>query len=298
MSERTPPALRTGIYDLGYRSYDGARLGRAYAAYSLFIYSLRAVFGLGRSAMSKVFPFGLTVIALLPALVQLAVAALAPADFEFARAETYFGFVGIVVALFCAVSAPEVVGRDQRHHTLALYFSRSLSRADFVSAKLAAMAMALFLVLIAPQVILMTGNAVATDKIVDYFKDNANDIPPVFASSVLVAMMMGSVSLAIASQTPRRAWATGAVIVYFVVATTIGAVLLETLSGDGRGYALLISPLHVLEGSISWIFNVRPEQGSDLLKAEIDGVFYFLAAVGYTGVGMVVLYRRFLGLSV
>jgi ABC-2 type transport system permease protein len=299
MSERAAPSgLRTGIYDLGYRSYQGARLGRLYAAFSLFLFSLRAVFGLGRSMMSKVFPMGLTVVVLIPALVQLAVAAIAPEDFEFAKAENYFSFVSIVVALFCAVSSPEVIGRDQRHHTLALYFSRSLSRADYVTAKLVALGAALFLVLLSPQVILLTGNAVATDKIIDYWKDNASQLPSIIASSLLIATMMASVSLAIACQTPRRAWATGAVILYFVVATVIGSVLLETISGDGSGYALLLSPLHVPEGSVYWLFNADPDPGSDLVKADIPYVYYFLAAVGYAVAGMTVLYRRFMRLAV
>lgn len=305
MSERangrgTGPAtgLRTGIYDLGYRSYEGARLGRAYAVFSLFSYTLRAIFGLGRSVMSKVFPIGLAIIALVPALVQLAVAAIAPEEFEFAKPENYFGFVSIVLALFCAVSAPEVIGRDQRHHTLALYFSRSLSRNDYVTAKLAALGGAIFAVLVTPQVLLLTGNAVATDEIVDYLTGNLDLVPPILGSALLVATMMSSVSLAIACQTPRRAWSTGAVIAFFVIATALGAILQETISGDNGGYALLLSPFALLEGTVSWIFGATPEAGSTLARADLNGAYYFSAAIGYSVVALGVLYRRFQKLAV
>lgn len=294
MSEQTTPSrLRTGIYDLGYRSYDGRRLGRLYAIMSLFVYSLRAVFGLGRSWVAKVFSMGLAVIAIIPAVIQLAIAALAPEEFEFARFENYFSFVSIVLALFCAVAAPEVIGRDQRHHTLALYFSRALSRSDYVTAKLAALLVGLLIVLITPQALLLIGNAVATEEVVDYLNDNLEQIPPILASSIVIATMMGALSLAIACQTPRRAWATGAVIMYFVLATALGAILQETVSAADGDYAILISPVHVLEGAVYWIFGLPPEPGSDLFELTVDGAYYFLAAIGYSVLGLAIIYRRY-----
>jgi ABC-2 type transport system permease protein len=292
MSEQTS-RLQTGIYDLGYRPYEGRRLGRGYAVMSLFVYSLRAVFGLGRSWVAKLFSLGLAAIVLIPALIQLAIAAIAPEEFEFARFENYFGFVSIVLALFCAVTAPEVIGRDQRHHTLALYFSRALSRTDYVVAKFGALFVALLIVLLTPQAVLLIGNAVATEQIVDYLRDNVGQIPPIIASSLLIAMMMGALSLAIACQTPRRAWATGAVIAYFVIATAIGSILRETISSADGDYALLISPVHVLEGSVYWIFNVTPEFESDISDISVDFSVFFIAAVAYSLVALGVIFRRY-----
>mgnify|MGYP001583970183 CR=1 FL=1 len=57
----TPPDVLAGsatgsIYDLGYRGYDGPRLGRRHAVVALFVHGLRAVFGLGRSGRSKIAP--------------------------------------------------------------------------------------------------------------------------------------------------------------------------------------------------------------------------------------------------
>ncbi|HTI30486.1 MAG TPA: ABC transporter permease, partial [Methylomirabilota bacterium] len=58
-----PRESATGaIYDLGYRGYDGPRLGRRAAFATLFWASLRACFGLGRSGRSKVVPWGLSAI--------------------------------------------------------------------------------------------------------------------------------------------------------------------------------------------------------------------------------------------
>jgi ABC-2 type transport system permease protein len=299
MSERgSTSALRTGIYDLGYRRYEGGRLGRPYAVLSLYLYTLRAIFGLGRSAMSKVFPIGLAIIAMVPALIQLAVAAVAPAEFEYTSPENYFGFVSLVLALFCAVSAPEVIGRDQRNHTLSLYFSRSLSRVDYVSAKLAALGSGVFMVLVIPQALLLAGNAVSTEEIVDYMKGNVDLLPPILAGALLIGGMMSGVSLAIGSQTPRRAWATGAVIAYFVIATALGSILFETIGGDDGGYALLLSPFAVLNGAVSWIFGAESEAGSEVAEAGLDGVTYLAAALGYTALSLGLLYRRFSRMAV
>jgi len=292
-------AAQTGnIYDLGYRSYEGERLGRSYAIVSLYLYSLRAVFGLGRSAWAKVFPFGLAAIAMIPSSVQLAIAAIAPADLDLIKPENYFEFVQVVVALFCAVSAPEIIGRDQRHQTLPLYFSRSLSRADYVSAKLAALATALFAVLALPQVLLLLGNGVADDDLLGYFRDNLDQVPAVLAGSLLAAALMSSVSLAIASLTPRRAISTVAVIAYFVVLTTIGGVLVRTTDGSVRQFSVLVSPFDVLNGSIRWLFDAEADVDSDIGRAGLAGGYYLLGAAAYTLASAAILYRRFLRLAV
>ena len=300
MSEQTAATPRPAgsIYDLGYRPYDGERLGRGYAVRSLFAYSLRAIFGLGRSTMSKVFPFGLAVVALLPALVQLAIAAIAPSDFEFIAPEGYFSFVQIVVALFCAVVAPEIIGRDQRHRTLPLYFSRVLSRVDYVSAKIGALTVGLMLVLGVPQLLLLVGNAVSTDDLTGYAQDNIDQLPPILASVSLAAFFMGTVSLVIACQTSRRAFATGAVLAYFVIMTIIGSILVETTTGDVRQYVILVSPITVLEGAVYWIFGADWPVDSDMAKSGLAGGYYVLAALAYPLVAAGLLYRRFQKLAV
>jgi ABC-2 type transport system permease protein len=286
------------IYDLGYRPYEGKRLGHSQRILALYVFSLRAIFGLGRSAMSKVFPIGLALLALTPAAVQLAVAAIAPVEVDVVRPENFFSFVQIVVALFCAVAAPEITGRDQRNHTLPLYFSRAISRADYVAAKAGALFTALLIVLIVPQVTLFLGNAVSTEDLVGYLSDNAGLIPPILASSVVIGLFMTGVSLAIASQTPRRPLATGAVIAYFVIASAIGSVLIQTTTGDARGYMALISPFNVLYGAVHWLFDATPEADTDLARANLAGGYYFLAAVVYTIASLGVVFRRYQRMTV
>jgi ABC-2 type transport system permease protein len=85
-----PPEQQTprgAIYDIGYQRYEGPRLGRSYAIWSLYVASVRNAFGIGRGAWTKVFVFGLITVAFLPAIVQVGVAALAPGEFELVRPE-------------------------------------------------------------------------------------------------------------------------------------------------------------------------------------------------------------------
>ena len=63
----TPPETVGTIYDLGYRHYEGPRLGRRGAIGAIVGAGLRAVFGLGRSGRSKILPWGALVLGLLPA---------------------------------------------------------------------------------------------------------------------------------------------------------------------------------------------------------------------------------------
>lgn len=298
MSESARTQGTGSIYDLGYRGYDGARLGRRYAFLALFRYSLLSVWGIGRSWLAKLFPWGLAIIALVPSIILLGVAALLPREFEIARPEEYYGFVAIILALICAVAAPDLIGRDQRHRTLALYFSRALDRLDYASAKLAALAVSLFLVLCLPQVLLQLGNAVATDDLTGYMQDNIEVIPPVIASSAVIAVFMASLTLAISIHTARRAFATGAVIAVFVILTAMGGILVNTLEGSARQYAVLLSPLDIQEGMVYWMFGADVPLGSDLALAGLSGAYFLPVILVYTALCLAVLYRRIMRLSV
>lgn len=286
------------IYDLGYRTYDGARLGRSYALTSLFWYSFLSIWGIGRSFWAKFFPFALATIMLLPSIVLLAFAALSPADFEIVRPEEYFELISIVPILFCAVAAPDLIGRDQRQRTLSLYFSRALSRLDYIAAKVGAFILSLFLVLVLPQLLVQVGNAVADESVTGYLGDNADLYPPIFFSSFVVAVFMATFALAIAVQASRRAFSTVSVVIAFVILAIMGGLLMETLSGDAHRYAILLSPINTLVGMTYWAFGAAPTDGSPLEEANLDGVVYLATTLTVTAIATVVILRRILRMNV
>ena len=70
----------TAIHDLGYRRYNGARIGASGAWRALYWQGFRAMFGFGRSAKAKILPAFVVLATLLPALGLLAAAQLLPPE--------------------------------------------------------------------------------------------------------------------------------------------------------------------------------------------------------------------------
>ncbi len=287
-----PSEARAGsIYDLGYRNYDGLRLGRRHAITSLYWYTLRSAFGIGRRASSKIMPFAIVIIAFIPAIGQLAIAAIV-SNVEVYTPSNYFAYIEVPVALFCAAIAPEICGRDMRQRTLSLYFSRALHRRDYVLAKLAAFATALLFLTLLPQVVLVMGNGLASSDLWGYVQDNWAELPRTAASGALIAVMAACVCLAIASQTPRRAYATIAVVAWFLITWPIAGILVTEIGGAGR-LAVFISPFEFMHGTTLWIFNISPATDTTMDVADYPLWVYFLTSLAYASGSFAYLVRRF-----
>ena len=280
------------IYDLGYRHYDGARLGRRHAVLSLYFYTLRGAFGLGRRSSSKIIPIAITIIAFIPALIQLGIAAIASGVIDLIKPENYYGYVQVAVALFCAAVAPEIVGRDQRTRTLSLYFSRALQRRDYALAKLAAFTTALLLLTLLPQVVLFLGNMLGTKDTTAFLQDNWRLIPRIVLSGLLIASLMASLSLAIACQTPRRSYATVAVIAVFLVTTPLANIFVREAGGIGH-YAILLSPFDLLFGATRWLFDAEPDRENIVHIADLPKLIYPAVALAVTAIATAIILRRY-----
>ncbi len=154
--------MTTGsIYDLGYRGYDGPRLGRRHAVAALVRHSMRSVFGIGRSGRAKILPAFCLGLPALIALILVGIRALAGAGAAARRARRSSPattgctrIVAVFPILFVAAQAPELLGRDQRYRVLTLYFSRALRRTDYALAKLAALSVGVLAILLLPQLLL------------------------------------------------------------------------------------------------------------------------------------------------
>jgi len=290
------------IYDLGYRSYEGVRLGRWHAIASVYIHSLRGAFGLGRHTSSKIIPFALAIIALLPAVVQVGVVSLAEMVSDIVRPEDYYEFIQWPLALFAAAVAPELVGRDQRNHTLSLYFTRALLRSDYVLAKVASLATALLILTLVPQAVVFLGNALASHDSAGYLRHNWKDVAPIVVSGAMLSLFVASVALAIGSQTSRWPLASGGVIAYFAITFVLASILVQTLETGPPRYSVLLSGFHVIRGFTLWPFGVTPKLGfgdeddsltGDLARADLPLYAYGIAAGITVAVALFILYRRY-----
>ncbi len=292
-NDRTAVEGASNIYDLGYRRYDGVRLGRWWAVLALYRESLRGAFGLGRSTAAKVAPLVLIGIALVPALIQLAVGALVPADLEIIRASEYYGGIKYILALYCGVVAPDIAGRDQRNRSLTLYFTRAISRTDYALGKLAAMTTAMLLITLVPQVLLFAGNALSTQDFGGYLADEWTQVAPIFGSALVGSLLIASIGVAIAALTPQRAFATAGIIVAFILPIIVAGILVFEIDADATRYAVFISPLDVLDGFTAWMFGEPAATDTAVHEAGFALWAYAVVGLAVSALASLLLIRRY-----
>ncbi|RSS81881.1 ABC transporter permease subunit [Streptomyces sp. WAC06614] len=243
------PETSTQIHNIGYRSYDGARLGRAYARKSLYVQSLRGAYGLGRSAKSKVLPMILFAVMCVPALIIVAVAIAVPGSTELPiKYTTYALTTQVVIGLYLASQAPQSVSRDLRFKTVPLYFSRPIERVDYVVAKYAAMASALFVLTATPLLIMYIGSLLAKFDFGDQTKGFGQGI----VSVLLLSLLFAGLGLVMAALTPRRGFGVAAVIALLLIpygaVSTVQAVAYGTGNTGAIEWLGLFSPITLIDG--------------------------------------------------
>jgi ABC-2 type transport system permease protein len=255
-------ADQTGvIHDIGYRHYDGPRLGREAVRRALFVESARGAYGLGRSTKSKIMPMLILVAICVPPVIIAVIASVTklkdlPGDYTSYIFQTF-----PLVVLFVGGQAPALVSRDLRFRITSLYFSRPLGRLDYVTAKYAALTTALFVLMALPLTILFVGALLAKIPI----QDDAPNYLRSLAGAAFTAVLLAGIGLLIASVTPRRGLGVAAVIAVLMVASGVQGVLMGIAHDQGQdtfaGWTMLLSPftlVHGLQHSLLNAPNVLP----------------------------------------
>lgn len=294
------------IYDIGYRKYEGPRLGRAHAVRSLFMHTLRSSFGIGRGGRAKIAPITLGFLVCIPAIGIIAAQALFrqfPGGGELQdqlpiRYDTYAGTIGLFIILFCAAQAPDLFGRDQRHSLLSLYFARALRREDYALARIGGFMVAVFLLQLLPHVLLFLGRVLLATDLVKGVSDDIPEMSAAFAQAVLTAGLLGGISMAISAFTPRRAYAVAGIIAAFVVPSIVAGIVVGLGALDIGQWLVLVSPTSILDGTNAFLYDVPfPSEFEGFIFADVPVAAYFAAAlVGIAG-AIVLTVRRFQGIT-
>jgi len=249
------PEPTTGtIYDIGYRHYDGPRLGRRGAVMAIVGAGLRAVFGLGRSGRSKILPWGAVVLGLAPAVIAVAIRVLVGDIVDLYSYDNYLWGIGALLPIFVAAQAPELVVNDIRQRVLPLYFSRPIERYDYAAAKLGAFTLGLLALTLAPVLILFIGRILAATDVLAAIGDEMGALPAIVGNGVLHAIVLASLGLAISSLAARRAYAAGAVLAVFLVGGAVSAIFASPDIGF-EGLAPFLNPLAIVDGARQWLFG-------------------------------------------
>jgi ABC-2 type transport system permease protein len=267
------PEVPTGaIYDIGYQHYTGRRLGRPGAVRALYVQGLRSLFGIGRGGRAKIPPIALIALLVIPAVIQAALAGITQGNFAVVTHEGYFGTTVWIFGLFCAFQTPELVSGDQQFRVLALYFSRAVLRSDYVLARIASLATALFVVALMPQVIMLAGEYFAAPHVLDAIQKSLPEIPRILASAAAIALLLATVSITIAAVIRRRPLATAAILAFLLIAGAFVTPLVMSRPDKMRGL-LLASPTYVGRGVTAWVFDtttVRPPVDSFFLLKPLE----------------------------
>lgn len=285
------------IHDIGFRHYDGPRLGRQAVARALFGESLRGAYGFGRSTRSKIMPLLLLTAVVLPALIAAVVLNVTGGDeLPIAYAE-YQLVVSPLLALYVAGQAPAAVSRDLRSRVVTLYFSRPLARTDYVRAKLAALSAAVLVLTALPLLVLWAGALLAELDAVQ----QTQDLLVALGGVVLLSVLLAGLGLVIAALTPRRGFGVAAVITVLLLLVSVQGAL--QVLGDEQGNAALsgwsglLTPYTLANGVLEWVFDAGAAD-TPVPPGTAGGPVYLLVALATAAACYALLVLRYRRVSV
>jgi ABC-2 type transport system permease protein len=292
--EPARPERRAVIHDLGYRPYEGVRHGAGYVAWSLYKLGVRHGFGLGRSGRSKVLPFGLAGLMLLPAVILVGVIVVVPTFTE--QIVPYSNFpvtTQLLVSVFVAAQAPVLFSRDIRYHTLALYFARPLRRTTFVLVRYASLTTAIVLLLTAPLLVLYLGGLLAG---LPFGRETA-DFLVAMLGVLLLSALLAAVASVVAAVTPRRGLAVAAIVVTLV----LGYAVVRAVMGIAQSFdsevvgdvAGVFSPYTLMSGLLVSIFDAPVPTAMSTPTALAGGLGYLAVALLATAGALLLLMLRY-----
>jgi len=301
------------VFDLGYQHYEGPREGRMRARKALWMNGVRTALGLGRGSRAKILPVLLFVSAMIPAIVLPLVASKLVTDVP--GHSDYYRIVSIILFLFAAIIAPELVCPDRRDGVINLYLVRPLTPTDYIVARWLAFLSISLAIIYLGQVILLVGFTLAADEPLNHLRDHWLDIPRFLAAGLMVALFTTTLPMAVSAFTTRRAYAAAFVIGLFLVSSAVAGALTaadeysgepprfgedavvqgEPVTGDAAKWFALINigsvPIHVND----LIFAKEDESQIAKLVRELPAAvpigWYLLLTVG-PGLALWWRYRR------
>ena len=307
------------LYDLGYQHYQGPREGRMRARKAVFVDGFRTPLGLGHGPLAKVLPILLFGAAMAPAIIMAIVASQIGDLLDLPGHDDYYEVVSVVLLIFAAIIAPELLCPDRRNGVISLYLVRPLTITDYVVGRWLAFFTITLLLVYSGQVVLLAGLILSASEPLDYLKDNLLDIPRILGAGLLVAIFITTLPLAVSAFTTRRAYAAAFVIGLFIISSAAAGILTacdeshdhngsrqgteitgqcEPLTGDSAKWLGLVSMGRVTSNVNDMIFGVEDEGQTSRLTADLPRIVpigWYMLLTG--GMGLL-LWSRYKRLSV
>ena len=251
---QTGAANESVIHDIGFRHYDGPRLGRGWAFRSLLLETLRGCYGLGRPAKVKAMPWILAVLIALPALIMVAITVVTNMTELPVSYVAYPLSMGPLIPLFVAGRAPYAISRDLRDGVMPLYLSRPIKRSDYVIAKFAGLAIGVFIFIAAPIFVLFVGALLAKFPI---WHETWSFLGGV-AMAAALALVLTAISMVLAAFTRRRGFGVAAIVTTLIFSAIFANVLVQVfgqqVSETAGSYFAVIDPFLLTDAlGVSWL---------------------------------------------
>jgi ABC-2 type transport system permease protein len=284
---------RTGvIHDIGYRPYTGPRESRWGIVRGLLRHGALSTFGFGRSARSKVLPFGLLIVTLVPAIVFVGIVSFIGLDAELLNYAGYQQVTSGFVSLFVAAQAPVLFTRDLRSGAISLYLARPLGPTTFALVRWASLVLAILAFVLTPLLVMFVGGLGAGTS----FREELPKLLVALGGAVLLAVLLATIGATVSSLTMRRGLAVGGTIVVLILGLGATAILQEMGREQGQEQAAtwlsLLSPFVLVDavqhglGDATSSFETPPDD-------RVTAALLLLAALALAGLALLLLVRRY-----
>ena len=293
------------VFDIGYQRYTDAREGQGRARLAVFKDGLRIALGLGRGPRAKILPWFFIVVLSVIGLVFAIIAGAAnrlggPGTAQKANLPShadYYGIASVIVFVFAAVVAPELLCRDKRDGVINLYLVRPLTGSDYIVARWAAFLLVMVAAVWLPQVILFLGLSAGDPVPVTYLQKHWVDVPRFLAAGAAMATYATTIAMLTASFTNRRAYASVFLVGLFAITTPFTVGLASEIGGTAGQWISMFNltniPVHVNDVIFGDVSEITEEAPARALGPAILVSWYFV----WTLVPAAVLWWRYRRLS-
>ena len=279
------------VFDIGYQRYSGQREGRSRARRAIYKDGLRIALGMGRGGRAKILPWFFIAVLSVMGLVFAIVAGAAdrlggPGTAERINLPShsdYYGIASVILFVFAAVVAPELLCRDRRDGVINLYLVRPLTGSDYVASRWAAFLTVTVVAAWLPQVILFLGLSAGDPLPLQYLALHWLDVPRFLAAGAAMALYATTLAMLAASFTTRRAYASVFLVGLFVITTPFTIGLASEIGGKAGQWISMFNltniPVHVNDVIFGDVSEVTKEAPARALGPAILVSWYFVWTV-------------------
>ena len=275
------------VFDIGYQRYKGAREGRSRGRVAVFKDGVRTALGFGRGGRAKILPWFfigiLSAIGLMLAIIAGAADRLAGPgaanEMGLPSHSDFYGIASIILFVFAAVVAPELLCPDRRNGVINLYLVRPIKGSDYVASRWAAFLVVILVAAWLPQIILFLGLSGGDPDPIAYLQKNWLDIPRFLTAGAAIAVYTTTLAMLVASFTTRRAYASVFLVGLFVISTPIIGFASELENTVGQWismFNLTNIPVHVNDIIFGKVTELTSEAPARALGSTVLVSWYFV----------------------